>query len=172
MGIDKKIFNENFRYYYRPLCMYALHYVKDIDSSEDIVQDCFTEVWERKVSLEDVDNMRAYLYTMVRNRCSHFLKEKSKQQVTNDEQLYEVEDETNEEEYEERSFLEAKMLTVIENLPERCREALLLSRRDGLKHEEIAKNMSVSVNTVKNHINKALKIIRQSGNKVYVFFFS
>lgn len=57
MGIDKKIFNDNFRYYYRPLCMYALHYVKDIDNAEDIVQDCFTEVWERKDSLEDVDNI-------------------------------------------------------------------------------------------------------------------
>lgn len=170
MGIDKKVFNDNFRYYYRPLCMYALHYVKDIDNAEDIVQDCFTEVWERKDSLEDVDNIRAYLYTMVRNRCGHFLKEKSKQQADND-SLYELEDETHEEEeYEERSFLEARMLTAIESLPERCREALLLSRRDGLKHEEIAKSMSVSVNTVKNQISKALKIIRQSGNKVYVFF--
>lgn len=170
MGIDKKVFNDNFRYYYRPLCIYALHYVKDIDNAEDIVQDCFTEVWERKDSLEDVDNIRAYLYTMVRNRCGHFLKEKSKQQVDNG-SLYELEDETHEEEeYEERSFLEARMLTAIESLPERCREALLLSRRDGLKHEEIAKSMSVSVNTVKNQISKALKIIRQSGNKVYVFF--
>lgn len=170
MGIDKKVFNDNFRYYYRPLCMYALHYVKDIDNAEDIVQDCFTEVWERKDSLEDVDNIRAYLYTMVRNRCGHFLREKSKQQVDND-SLYELEDETHEEEeYEERSFLEARMLTAIESLPERCREALLLSRRDGLKHEEIAKSMSVSVNTVKNQISKALKIIRQSGSKVYIFF--
>lgn len=172
MGIDRNIFNENFRYYYRPLCMYALHYVKDIDSAEDIVQDCFTEVWEKKDGLEEVDNIRAYLYTMVRNRCSHYLKEKSRQLVTSDEQLNEVEDETNEEEYEERSFLEAKMLTAIESLPERCREALLLSRRDGLKHEEIARSMSVSVNTVKNHINKALKIIRQSGTKMYAFLFA
>lgn len=75
MGIDKKIFNDNFRYYYRPLCMYALHYIKDVDSAEDIVQDCFAEVWERKDDLEDVENIRAYLYTMVRNRCCHYLKE-------------------------------------------------------------------------------------------------
>ena len=169
MGIDRNIFNENFRYYYRPLCMYALHYIKDVDSAEDIVQDCFAEVWERKDDLEDVENIRAYLYTMVRNRCCHYLKEKSKQKVINDD-LYDLEDDTHEEEYEERSFLEARILTAIESLPERCREALLLSRRDGLKHEEIAKNMSVSVNTVKNHINKALKIIRQTGSKVYIFF--
>ena len=61
------------------------------------------------------------------------------------------------------------MLTAIDSLPERCKEALLLSRRDGLKHEEIAKCMSVSVNTVKNHINKALKIIKESRYKMYFF---
>lgn len=169
MEINKKIFNDNFRFYYRPLCMYALHYIKDIDSAEDIVQDCFTEIWERKEDLEGVSNMKAYLYTMVRNRCGHYLKERSRQEVTNDD-ISGLECEDNDEEYEERSFIEAKMLTTIENLPERCREALLLSRRDGLKHEEIAKYMSVSVNTVKNHINKALKIIRSSGHKMCVFF--
>lgn len=169
MEINKKIFNDNFRFYYRPLCMYALHYVKDIDSAEDIVQDCFTEIWERKEDLANVSNMKAYLYTMVRNKCGHYLKERLRQEMTN-EDISHLEYEANDEEYEERSFMEAKMLTTIENLPERCREALLLSRRDGLKHEEIAKYMSVSVNTVKNHINKALKIIKKQGRNMCVFF--
>lgn len=168
MEIDKETFNNSFRYYYRPLCMYALHYIKDVDSAEDIVQDCFAEVWGRKDNLEEVSNMRAYLYAMVRNKCSHFLKEKSKLETTGDD-IVDLEGEISDEDYEERSFIEARMLTAIDSLPERCKEALLLSRRDGLKHEEIAKCMSVSVNTVKNHINKALKIIKESRYKMYFF---
>lgn len=72
MEIDKETFNNSFRYYYCPLCMYALHYIKDVDSAEDIVQDCFAEVWERKDNLEEVSNMRAYLYAMVRTNAVIF----------------------------------------------------------------------------------------------------
>ncbi|MCS2372207.1 sigma-70 family RNA polymerase sigma factor [Phocaeicola vulgatus] len=61
----------------------------------------------------------------------------------------------------EDSFEQARILTAIDNLPERCKNALLLSKRDGLKYEEIAENMSVSVNTVRNHISKALRLIKK-----------
>lgn len=48
MDINTKIFREHFLQYYRPLCLFALHYLKDIDDAEDTVQDCFMELWRRK----------------------------------------------------------------------------------------------------------------------------
>ena len=48
MDINTKIFRDNFLQYYRPLCLFALHYLKDIDDAEDAVQDCFMELWKRK----------------------------------------------------------------------------------------------------------------------------
>lgn len=41
-------FDTLFRYHYRPLCLYAIHYVHDIDAAEDVVQECFSVLWEKR----------------------------------------------------------------------------------------------------------------------------
>ena len=58
-----------FRLYYRPLCVYALHYLKDKDLIEDLVQEAFTAYWMKQAASDGIDSPRAYLYTAVRNRC-------------------------------------------------------------------------------------------------------
>lgn len=74
-------------------------------------------------------------------------------------------------EYKEQSFMEARMWTAIDSLSDRCREAFLLCKRDGLKYEEAADKLGISVNTVKNQISKALKTIKGECLKIYFFFF-
>ena len=71
-------FDTLFRYHYRPLCLYAIHYVHDIDAAEDVVQECFSVLWE-KTEQEggEIANVRSYLYTMVRNRSLDWLKQNS-----------------------------------------------------------------------------------------------
>jgi len=68
-------FDNLFRYHYRPLCLYAIHYIHDVDVAEDIVQECFSVLWE-KMEQEggEIVNIRSYLYTMVRNRSLDWLK--------------------------------------------------------------------------------------------------
>lgn len=73
MDINTKIFRDNFLQYYRPLCLFALHYLKDIDDAEDTVQDCFMELWKRKEKGFEVSGLKSYLYSMVRNRCIDIL---------------------------------------------------------------------------------------------------
>lgn len=159
-----------FRRYYRPLCLYALHYLHDIDSVEDIVQDCFTELWQRQNTGYTLTDTKSYLYTMVRNRCFHALKTENPvdTNINPAELEYQLADE---EDYEKRSFIEARLWTAIDALPERCREALLLCKRDGLKYEEIAARQGVSVNTVKNQVSKALRTLKEGARKIYFFFF-
>ena len=82
------------------------------------------------------------------------------------------EDTLSDEEAEERSFREAQMWTAIDALPERCREIFLLNKRDGMKYREIAAKFQISVNTVDNHISKALRLIREGAQKVYAFLFN
>ena len=48
MDTNTKAFRDNFLQYYRPLCLFALHYLKDIDDAEDAVQNCFMELWKRR----------------------------------------------------------------------------------------------------------------------------
>ena len=63
MAINTDTFKENFRIYYRPLCLFALHYLHDIDNAEDTVQDCFAELWERKDSGMEISDIKSYLYS-------------------------------------------------------------------------------------------------------------
>ena len=65
-----------FRILYRPLCVYALHYLKDADAVEDVVQEAFTAWWQKG---DVADNARAYLYAIVRNRCIDILRRQGRQ---------------------------------------------------------------------------------------------
>lgn len=167
MELNEKDFDDNFRCYYRPLCMFSLKIVNDIDQAEDIVQDAFVDLWQKRESLKDSSNIRAYLFAIVRNKSTYYIKKISSIEVSYDISL--IAEEEMEQTIED-SFEQARILTAIDNLPERCKNALLLSKRDGLKYEEIAENMSVSVNTVRNHISKALRLIKKSTRKIYMFF--
>jgi RNA polymerase sigma-70 factor (ECF subfamily) len=162
-------FDNVFRCYYRPLCLYALHYLTDVDVAEDIVQECFAQLWERLKRGDEVSETKNYLYSMVRNRCIDSLK--SNDVVDKSVALEDI-DIADDDDYEERSELEAKMWTAIDSLPEGCRQVLLLCKRDGMKYEEVAEQLSISVNTVKNQMSKALKILKGEGDKVYSLFLS
>lgn len=70
---------------------------------------------------------------------------------------------------EERSQIEAKLWTAIDSLPEKCRQVFLMSKRDGLKYEEIAEELGLSVNTVRNQISKALNVLKNGAIKIYSF---
>ena len=128
--------DETFKYHYRSLCLYVLHYVHDTDIAEDIVQDSFSALWEKlSISGAEIENVKAYLYTTARNRSLDYLKK---------EEIYDpnlspsdFEDTLSDEEAEERSVREARMWTAIDALPERCREIFLLNKRDGMKYRGI-----------------------------------
>lgn len=169
MDINTKIFREHFLQYYRPLCLFALHYLKDIDDAEDAVQDCFMELWKRKEKGFEVSGLKSYLYSMVRNRCIDILKKDSL--IDGNVQPSDLEETLSDEECEEWSYDEACLWTAIESLPEKCKEVFLLAKRDGMKYEEIAVRLHISVNTVKNQVSKALKTLKEGVRKVYLFFF-
>ncbi|MBO5876505.1 MAG: sigma-70 family RNA polymerase sigma factor, partial [Bacteroidales bacterium] len=73
---------------------------------------------------------------------------------------------------EERSHIEAKLWTAIDSLPEKCRQVFLMSKRDGLKYEEIAQELGLSVNTVRNQISKALNVLKNGAIKIYTLILS
>lgn len=151
---------ELFRRHYRPLCLYALHYLKDADAAEDVVQEVFTAWWQKTGSgaREPVANVRSYLYTMVRNRCIDALR-RSGQQADH----LQPEDAAGliaDEDAQERSEREARLWQAVERLPRQRRELLLMSKRDAMSYEEIAEAAGLSVNTVRNQISRALHTLR------------
>lgn len=159
----KLIFDNIFKLYYRPLCLYALHYVHDIDNAEDIVQDCFVAMIEKGMG-ENIDNVRSYLYIAVRNRCLNMLRDTHKELSATD-----AEGDISDEEAVEASLHEAELWTAIDSLPAKCREVFLMSKQQGLKYREIANELGISEKTVEHQISKALKVLR---GKVSDFFYS
>ncbi len=160
---------ELFRYNYRPLCLYALHYLGDSDMAEDVVQECFATLWEKLEAGLAVANRRAYLYMTVRNRCLDQLRRKGMQ--TESLKPYDTYGIIDDDDAQERSQIEARLWTAIDSLPEKCREVFLMSKRDGLKYEEIATELGISENTVRNQISKALKVLKDGAIKIFMFFF-
>ncbi len=92
-----------YKFYYRPLCMYAMHYLGDEMMVEDVVQDCFIKFWE-KSSKERIAYPKQYLYTMVRNSCLDALRK----MPDNQEAIEAAEKQIDDDMLKEDSFVEAR----------------------------------------------------------------
>lgn len=150
--------------YYIGLCVYANRFVKNKSSSEEIVQQTFIKLWERREKLEINESILAYLYASIRNNCLNYLKherivhrynEVISQTLRESEELVAISQETGLSIFIAQE-LEQKINCAINNLPEQCREIFKMSRFSGLKHAEIAKEKGISLNTVQKQISIAL----------------
>lgn len=149
---------------YRPLCLYALHFVKDTDLAEEFVQESFVTLWSRLNEGKDVRNPEAYLNAMVRNRCLlHLRQSGSSASMLDISSLSSEETEKflSDEEDMACAEMQAKIWFAVDRLPEMRRKVLLMSKRDGLSYAEIAAELGLSVNTVRNHVSRALAALRR-----------
>lgn len=161
-------FEHSFKSFYKPLCLFALRYTEQVDEAEDIVQQAFADVWDKNRIGEVIGNLKAYLYQAVRNRSLSYVEKRPGLQLTD--QLPDMED-TSEEEQIYQSERDARLWKAIDNLPTERKRIFLLSKRDGLKYQEIAEELQISIKTVENQIGKALKALRETAIRVYTFFF-
>lgn len=151
-----------FRAFHERLVAYAAGFVtEDSDSAGDLVQDAFVRIWEGRARLDPERSFRGLLYQTVRNLALNRSRD-----VRNRAALMA-------ERYEppgrapappdaelEATLLAARLEEWIDGLPPRQREALRLSRFDGLDHREIADVMGCSPRTVNNHLVQALRTLR------------
>ncbi len=152
-----------FQHYYRPLCLYATHYLHDVDEAEDVVQDCFVRLIERESAHENTSltlsmNAKSFMYASVRNACVDRLRRKNP--VVPNVSPTDLRGVISDGQAQECSFREAALWTAIEQLPDRCRVIFLMSKRDGMTYREIAEELGLSEKTVEHQISKALKILR------------
>jgi RNA polymerase sigma-70 factor (family 1) len=164
--MDIMNFDTLFKTYYRPLCIYAMHYLSgNIEEAEDIVQECFVKIWQ-----QHANTSKAYLYATVRNMCIDCLRENKPTTVELHPQ--DLDGYITDPEAQDRSFREAELWTAIDSLPEKCRQIFLMNKRDGMKYQEIAEELNLSEKTVEHQISKALK--RLKGHKkhlAYIVFY-
>lgn len=163
-------FERIFKELYRPLCLFALRFTEKTEDAEDVVQQAFADVWDKCCHNVTIANFKSYLYQAVRNR-SLTLIAQSSDTGPDTESLADLED-TSEEEQISRSERDARLWTAIDGLPPERKKIFLLAKRDGLKYQEIAEELNISVKTVENQIGKALKTLRETVVRIYCFFFS
>ncbi|MBK9074457.1 MAG: RNA polymerase sigma-70 factor [Flavobacteriales bacterium] len=154
---DHGAFELVFREHYRPLCAFARQYVRDGASAEELVQDLFYRLWQDRERTSITTSLKSYLFTAVRNRCLNAVKQQGRLRAITEHDDHAVETADPLEGMERGARIQA----AIEALPEERRKIFLLSRHDGLKYQEIADRLGLSVKTVENQIGRALKTLRE-----------
>ncbi len=159
---DRNALRVLFDKYYEPLVRYAIFHLNDIASSEEVVQDIFIYLWEKRYSLRIETSLEPYLYRSIRNRCLNYLKSKSFRVY----KLSETADVlTNNSTYEDSNMeteeLEKLLAQAIGKISEKSAMIFNYSRNQGLTHPEIASKLNISVKTVEYHIGSALKSIKK-----------
>ena len=159
---DLKEFEMLFKDYYALLCRYALRFVKDTNQSEEIVQELFCQLWENKKKMKIHTSIKAYLYKATYFNSLQVLRKRGVKSQ------YEEYIKNNKPESSlPTDSLEEKEIHIIVNktltkLPDRCSKIFKMSRFEGLKYQEVADKLSISVKTVEANMGKALKVFREN----------
>lgn len=164
---DEKAFDQLFTHFYPGLLRYAKSLLPHpSDEAEDIISDVFCHLWLNRNTLIIKESGASYLYKAVKNRIINVYKKNKPHVVDVDESAnhitskhYELPDQlVAYKEFNERIYY------LIGQLPEKTRLVFLMSREEGLTYEEIAKIMDVSLNTIKTHMFRAIRFLKEAFN--------
>ncbi|MGB3548966.1 MAG: RNA polymerase sigma-70 factor [Saprospiraceae bacterium] len=160
-GGDPTALDELFRRHYADLCRVAYRLLQDGAAAEDVVQELFLRLWEKRESARPVSGVGAYLRRAVRNRSLNYLRDR-KRIPTDD---TEPPDTGGGADTTLQPLLAAELQQrvdeAINRLPERCRLIYVLSRFEDLTHREIAEQLELSPKTVENQMGRAYKMLRE-----------
>ena len=150
-----------FKNLYKSLCLFANAYTKDIETSKDIVQNVFIKVWENNIEFKNETAIKSYLYTSVKNKSLDYLKSKHYKSTEHLSSVKMEQLETNSFFMRETVILETSSIIekAIDTLPNKCAQIIKLSTKN-FTNAEIAKKLSISINTVKSQKKIAYKKLR------------
>ncbi len=172
---NEQAFRYLFTKYYRRLLGYASRFVEDYMVAEDLVQDSFARLWEKRDALESI-SLISLLFTIVRNNCLNYLKRQALidiqsvdwlENLDGEERLYNLDFCPDVEMSLLYKELLAQIPQVLNQLPQRSREIFLMSRKQGLKNREIAERLAISTTAVEKHIKRALEAFEQHFKEKY-----
>ncbi|MGQ8335337.1 RNA polymerase sigma-70 factor [Sunxiuqinia sp. A32] len=174
---DEIAFKYFFDTYYDDLCNFVNSYLRDTTLSEDIVQNIFIYLWEKRKLLPSDCSIKSYLYTASKNKSLNFLRnQKSRNQILEN---FKIAGQNEFFEYSSDQYMEFEELkTIIENavnnLPAKCKTVYQLSRNEGLTNKEIAERLQISVKTVENQITIAIKKLKENlqpyQDRIFILF--
>ncbi|GJM34704.1 MAG: DNA-directed RNA polymerase sigma-70 factor [Saprospiraceae bacterium] len=163
---NAQAFEAIFRAYYQPLYYYAFRFIPNSEVAEDLTQEVFLTLWEKKEKLLISTSLKAYLYASVKNRAINYLKQQYRQPIDllSSEQLIFL---PNNPEFPDQQELFEFIQKAVKTLPEKCRIIFHLSRNNGLTYNEIAEELGITKETVKTQIKIALQKLREMLGKYW-----
>ena len=162
---DEKEFKSLFDLLYVGMVQQATFYTNDFAVAEDVVQEIFVRLWEKRGELKSVQNLEGYLLLSVKNRCLNYLKHEEVER-RHAEILLQEQNEEDEDYRLMREELYRELHRTVDELPKRCRQVFELHLQ-GKKNEEIAQVLELSVETVKTQKKKAMYFLRERLGKSY-----
>jgi len=158
---DQSAYEMIFRFYYPGLVLFASQYVMYEEDAEEIVQDFFVRVWQKRDQVNQTGTLKPYFFTSVKNSSLNFLYKQKHQdkliqeivKISENNLLYQPD-------VFVMSDLQDAIRKAVNSLPPKCREVFILSRINGLKNEDIANKLNLSKRTVETHVSNGLKQLR------------
>lgn len=154
-----------FRRFYAPLIAFARSKTSDKDIAEEIVQNVFAELWERREKIPLKTEIKLYLFSVVKNDCYDYARHLKVEQkyldylTAHQGKSFEFFDTLIDEDFQ-------KLVNEVYNsLPEQCRNIFYMSRLEEMSYKDISEKLGISVKTVENQVGKALKLVRQQLDK-------
>lgn len=177
-------FEEIYISYYSRMKRFAREYVLLEEDAENIVQDLFSELWEKKIYFTSFANQKGFLFVMLKNRCIDFLRrktiEKSIIDELQEEYLHNLKMNFGSLEALDNKFLldpniDIIIRNAIDGLPEKCRKIFIMNRIDGKKQKTISEELNISINTIESQMAIAYKKLKEKLKDylpLYILFFS
>jgi RNA polymerase sigma-70 factor (ECF subfamily) len=162
-------FEDLFKQTFPRMIGYCRLFINDRDQSNDLVQECFVKLWEKRSTIKAGQSVESLLFVMLRNRCLNFLRDQKLQKADQNisfleenefQHLYQLDFIGKEEKTVEEKLIEAIQQS-IEKLPEKRKLVFTKSKLEGRKNREIADELGVSVKAVEKHLHQAREQIRR-----------
>ncbi|MET4105096.1 RNA polymerase sigma-70 factor [Hymenobacter sp. UYP22] len=159
---DPRAFDALFRQYSARVYRFAYGYLKSGPAAEEIVQDCFLKIWERRADLRDDVPLKGYLFTVAHHLILNQLRQSRYQQLYQEYALLAgTSPSTSTDTDVAFAELETLYSAALEKLPPKRRQIFTLSRQQGLSYAEIAQELGISIKTVETQMAQALHFMRQ-----------
>jgi len=154
-------FEKVFHLFNASLCFFARKWVNDIAIAQDIVTDVFVKLWQKQADFKTLYSVKAFLYISTRNACINH-NQQAKFQTRVRETIRQQATEVESDGVKETIHAEVlrRVYTMVNDLPVKCREVMMLSYSEGLDCHEIARQMRLSVHTVRNQKTRGVHLIK------------
>lgn len=149
--------------YWRPMVAFALDKIRGQDAAEDLVQEAFVRVWERRRQLRPHASPRAYLYRVLRNLITdEFRRRRMRERFSFFRSLVDPAEVPSPAATVEAGEFASAANRAIAALPERRRDVFVLAHLHGLSYREVAETLGITPRTVANHMSLALAQLREA----------